>query len=491
MQSFERRHTKLLASVLLIACIPACTVGPDYERPVVTVPDLWQDRAVQGVEHGESTIQTWWETLNEPKLIELLKRAEAANLDLEIAVARIRESRALHRISRSERAPQIDGQANVGAQQLSESAFGSTLGGTTNENVAIGVGLSWELDVFGRIRRSVESSTAQFEATVEDYRDVLVVLMADVGRNYVEAVALQQRIELANHNVQAQADSMQLTRDRFGAGLTSALDVAQAESNLANTEAKIPPLESRLNSVLNRIAVLLGENPGAVHAELLGMTKIPRPPQEIVVGIPADVVRQRPDIRRAERDLASQTARIGVATADLYPRFSLTGFLGLDSGNLGDLFDGDAVTWSVGLPTISRLFDGGRTRGRIQVEEARTDQFLSAYQLTVLIALEEVEDALVSYAKERVRRDRLARAVDASQRSVDLVQTQYRAGLTNFQNVLDSQRSLTDQQDQLAESEGFVIDHLIVLYRALGGGWQPDAENEETYTATIEPATQS
>jgi NodT family efflux transporter outer membrane factor (OMF) lipoprotein len=268
--------------------------------------------------------------------------------------------------------------------------------------------------------------------------------------------------------------------------LTSALDVAQAESNLANTEATIPPLEGQLNAALNRIAVLLGENPGSVHDELLGKTDIPSPPEEVVVGIPADIVRQRPDIRRAERDLASQTARIGVATADLYPRFSITGFLGLDSANIGDLVNGDSVAWSVGLPFFANLFDGGRRRGRIEIEEARTDQLVSIYKLTVLVALEEVEDALVFYAKEKVRRDRLSRAVDASQRSVELVRTQYLAGLTNFQNVLDSERSLTNQQDDLAASEGQVIDYLIILYRALGGGWQLDPANEETYTSSLE-----
>ena len=481
----SRRPAGLMMLLVLLAGVTACTVGPDYQRPESTVPDVWRTRAVEGIGEGQASVQTWWETLDDPLLTDLLKRAEAANLDLEVAVARIRESRAQHRISKSDYYPEIDAQANVGAQELSESSFGP-LGGRTVENYSLGVGLSWEIDVFGRIRRSTESATAAFEASIEDYRDVLVVLLAEVGLNYVDAITLQERIELAKGNVRAQRDSQQLTRDRFGAGLTSALDVAQAESNLANTEAGIPLLESQLNAALNRVAVLLGENPGSVHDELLGRTDIPRPTEEVVAGIPADVVRQRPDIRRAERDLASQTARIGVATADLYPRFSLTGLLGLDSGDVGDLFDGDSVTWSVGLPMIANLFDGGRRRGRVQVEEARTDQLLSIYRQTVLLALEEVEDALVDYAKEKIRRDHLARAVDASQRSVELVRTQYKAGLTDFQNVLDSERSLTDQQDRLAESEGRVIGNLITLYRALGGGWQLDPENEETYTAAFE-----
>lgn len=476
---------RLAFLILLLGAAAACTVGPDYKQPVVSTPDAWQARAVQGVEERESAVQTWWDTLDDPALNGLLKRAQAANLDLEIAVARIAEARALHRIAAGDRYPEILGQGNVGATELSESTFGP-LGGETVENYALGAGLSWEIDVFGRVRRQVESANASFEASVEDYRDVLVVLLAEVGQNYIETVALQKRIELKKANIDSQQESLQLTRDRFDAGLTSALDVAQAESNLANTEAQLPPLETRLNAALNRIAVLLGEDPGSLHEELTRQAPIPSPPDELLVGIPAEVVRQRPDIRRAERDLASQTARIGVATADLYPRFSLTGFLGFDSSSIGDLLDGDSVTWSVGLPFIGNIFDGGRRRGRIEVEKARTEQLLSVYRLTILTALEEVEDALVAYAMERVRRERLARAVDASQRSVDLVRTQYLAGLTNFQNVLDSQRSLTDQEDQLAESEGLVLSNLIALYRALGGGWRPDPENETTYTAALE-----
>jgi len=480
-----RRFTMASTLVVLLVCATACTLGPDYKQPELDVPDVWQSRAVEGVKQGEATIQVWWERLGDPVLIDLLKRAQAANLDLAIAVARIRESRATYGISKSDWYPEVNVEGNAGAQELSESSFGP-LGGKTVENYRVGVGMSWELDIFGRIRRSVESAGASFEATIEDYRDVLVVLLADVGFNYVDALTFQYRVDLAIENAEMQRDSLQLTQDRFNAGLTSALDVAQAESNLANTEAGIPRLESQLNASLNRIAVLLGENPGSVHDLLLGSSRIPRPAVEIVVGIPADVVRQRPDIRRAERELAAATALIGVAKADLYPRFSLTGFLGLDSGEIGDLLDGDSVTWSVGLPFIGNLFDGGRRRGVVEVQWARTEQALSLYELTVLLALEEVENALVNLAKERTRRDRLARAVNASERSVELVRTQYRAGLTDFQNVLDSERSLTAQQDQLAESQGLVINNLILLYRALGGGWQPDPENQETFTAEME-----
>ena len=239
----------------------------------------------------------------------------------------------------------------------------------------------------------------------------------------------------------------------------SALDVAQAQSNLASSKARIPLLETGLTVALNRVAVLLGEVPGELDDELRDELKIPDPPSNVTVGLPGDLLRQRPDVRRAERDLAAQTARVGIAVADLYPRFSLTGFLGLESGDIGDLFDGGSVTWNFGLPFSWNIFDGGRRRGRIDAEWARTEQLLSFYEQTVLLALEEVEFALVSYDREQARGTLLREAVTATERSLALVQTQYRSGLTDFQNVLDTQRSLFSQQDQLAESEGFVIQN--------------------------------
>ena len=477
-----RRLTALCLAALLV--IGGCAVGPDYQEPAIEMPDAWHQELVRGLSAGDAGLDTWWTVLGDPVLVGLIDRAGQGSLELRQAFERIAEAMARRGIAVGEWFPSVDSATLYERSQLSEEVLGP-LGGTPRDLYSTGLGTTWEVDLFGRIRRSVESASASFEASIEDYRDVLVVLLADVGFNYVDAIASQYRVELAKENAEMQRESLQLTEDRFDAGLTSALDVAQAESNLANTEAGIPRLESRLNAALNRVAVLLGENPGSFHDLLHGSTRIPRPPVEIVVGIPADVVRQRPDIRRAERELAANTALIGAAMADLYPRFSLTGFFGLDSGDIGDLLEGDSVAWSVGLPFVGNLFDGGGRRGRVEVERARTDQLLSYYKLTVLIALEEVENALVNLAKERTRRDRLVRAVKASERSVGLVQTQYRTGLTDFQNVLDSERSLTDQQDKLAESQGLVISNLIELYRALGGGWQPDPENLETFTTAV------
>jgi NodT family efflux transporter outer membrane factor (OMF) lipoprotein len=305
----------------------------------------------------------------------------------------------------------------------------------------------------------------------------MVALFAEVAASYVDVRAFQLRIAFAQDNVESQRESLQLTRDRFNAGLTSALDVAQAESNLGETEATIPNLEAALEIALNRLAILLAVPPGTLHEELGEESDVPVPPDTIAVGLPAELLRQRPDIRSAERALAAQTAQIGVATADLYPRFSLAGLLTFDVAGPGD---GSGVSWSIVPGMRWNIFNAGRVRSQIQVEEARTEQLFLAYEQTVLLALEEVENSLVSYAKEQARQQKLTEAVDASQRAVDLVRTQYLAGLTNFQNVLDSQRTLFRLQDALAESEGLLSQDLVFVYQALGGGWAPISADVET-----------
>jgi NodT family efflux transporter outer membrane factor (OMF) lipoprotein len=477
-----------------------CTVGPNYAQPEVeTVPDAWNAAATKGLAEGKSSIQTWWMVFDDSTLTSLIERASTSNLTLREAMWRVEEARALRGVVAGQRAPQvgIDGNAN-----RSEASQNGILGGVVPpEAIAaqnlfdLGVAASWELDLWGRIRRQVEAADAEVAASVEDYRDVLVSLFAEVAANYVNVRALQERMRLAHANVEGQEDTLRLTQDRFDAGLVSALDVAQAESNLANTKSLIPTLEIQLTIALNRLAVLLAMSPGALDDELSGEVPIPHEPDEVTRGLPADLLRQRPDIRSAERRLAAQTARVGVATAELYPQFSLTGFLGLQSTSGGDLFNSDSVTWSVGLPIRWRLFEGGAVRSQIAAEQARTAQLIANYERAVLLALEEVEDAMVSYEKEVSRRTQLGEAVDATQRSLALVLTQYRAGLTDFQNVLDTQRTLLLREDEYAASEGIVITSLVDLYRALGGGWDPDSAQPPVAPVSLEeaiaPATES
>jgi NodT family efflux transporter outer membrane factor (OMF) lipoprotein len=477
----RNRRTAILLLSLAAGFVAGCTtVGPDYEAPVSTVPDVWFETAVAGVAEGDASLQTWWTQLDDPVLVSLIERAGASNLDLREAVARINEARANLGIVSGERLPRVDAAGDASRSQLSDNgALGQVApdGGFKARNLFdLGLDASWEIDVFGRIRRSIESAQASYQASLEDYRDVLVTLFAEVAGNYIGVRETQTRIRFAEANAAAQRATLRLTRERHDAGATSGLDVVQAESNLRNTEAQIPSLKIQLNTYLNTLAVLLGEYPGALDEELSSEAPMPLPPPELMISIPADLLRQRPDIRSRERSLAAQTARIGVATADLYPRFSLSGFFAVSAREVGDLFGGDSVTWGISLPIRWQLFDRGRIRSAIDLEQARTDQALALYERTVLQAFAEVENSLVAYSLERTRRDSLAAATDATQRAVELVSIQYQEGLADFQNVLDMERSLSSQQDQLAVSEGNILQDLIFLYRALGGGWDPNQE---------------
>jgi NodT family efflux transporter outer membrane factor (OMF) lipoprotein len=473
-------------------------VGPDYEPPAFEqeVPDAWKSAAAEEIEAPASPLEAWWTTLNDPKLVELIHEARRSNLSLQVAAARVGEARAQLGIATGRYYPDIVLDGTYSRIDPSENSTQLPLPGAadTFDLYNLGVGFGWEIDVFGRLRRSAESARAGLEASIEDYRDVMVVLMADVAANYVEIRTLQQRIQYGSANVEAQASSLQLTRDRFDAGLTSLTDVTQAEYNLANSQAAIPRLEARLAAATNRLAVLLGKPPGAVDDLLTQAAAIPDPKEEVTLGIPADLLRRRPDIRAAERQLASQTALIGVAKADLYPTFSLAGILALESIDSSDLFDSGSTTWSLVPGLRWNIFSAGKIRNNIRVQEARTQQLLASYEQSVLFALDEVESTMVAYEREKVRRDRLAEAVDASERTVELVRTQYMSGLTNFLNLLDAQRTLASQQDSFAESEGQVVQNLIALNRALGGGWEPPdpdstpKEAAEEITSTTESA---
>jgi len=477
----HRSHFTRLLLGLVVGGLAACKVGPDYVEPITPVPDVWTDQVTAEMADSTPPIEEWWAALNDTVLTELIRRAEIANKDLGIAVARVKETRALRGIAKGGLLPDIVLSGTYSRVMISENSpqgqilVGAGIPVTSNGVWNTGLGLSWEIDLFGRIRRTIEAATAFMEASIEDYRDVLVTVYAEVAFNYVDVRSFQARIAFARANAEGQRGSLVLTRNRFAAGLTSALDVAQAESNLGNTEARIPSLEIGLIAAENRLAVLLGEHPGALKRLLADSVGIPVAAQDITAGVPADLLRRRPDIRRAERELAAQTAIVGVATADLYPSFSLTGFIELEAIDFSNLFSGSSVGWGI-IPGFTwAIFAGGKIRNRIKAEEARTEQALVFYEQTVLLALEDVQTALVAYDREQVRRDRLQEAVTATVRSVELVRIQYISGLTNFQNYLDAQRSLFDQQDQFASSQGQVVKNLIDLNRALGGGWALDS----------------
>ena len=468
-----RRVTRpLVASLaLLLLLLAGCaTVGPDYVPPEVSASAKWTAELEGGLNAEQIDPQTlahWWPTLNDPILSNLIERAVAGNLDLKEAQARVREARARRGISQADRFPTIEATGSASRKRSSE----ETGSGETRELYAAGFDASWELDLFGGIRRSVEAAEAELQASEEDLRDVLVTLLAEVALNYIEVRSFKTRLSIAEANLDAQEETHNLTQWRFQAGLTTQLDVEQAKSNLEQTRSHIPTLETGLEQAGNRLAVLLGEQPGFLKEALAEPKTIPVGALEVAVGVPADVLRRRPDVRKAERQLAAQTAQVGVATADLYPKFSLIGSIGLEALSLANLFSSAARTSAIGSNIGWTIFDTGRIRQNIKVQTALQEQALFQYEAAVLAALEEVENTLVAYADQQVRRRSLVEASQAARRAAALAQTQYSSGLIDFQVVLDAQRSLLSLQDQLASSDAEVTSNLITLYKALGGGW--------------------
>jgi len=469
-------HARLEIGSILCLCLAlvflggCAAVGPDYVPPEKEVSSRWHTPLKGGLA-GESTDQEalsqWWRTLDDPVLARLMEEAVTGNLDLKEARARVREARAKRGIEDAGLFPYVDASGKMTRSQGSE----ETGAGTRRTLYAAGFDAGWEVDIFGGIRRSVEAADADLQASQASLRDVLVTLTAEVGLNYVEMRAYQTRLAVAEANLKAQEETHQLTQWRFQAGLSDALSVEQARYNLENTRSQVPTLRSGLEASLNRIAVLLGKEPGELHKELASSAPIPVTPMQVAVGIPAECIRRRPDIRQAERELAGQTARIGVATAELYPKFSLLGSIGLEALSLGGFASSDGLTYSFG-PTFSwRIFDAGAIRQNIEVQTALQEQALVRYESAILFALEEVENSLKAYAEEQNRRAALQQASEAAQQAVKLAQNKYEAGIIDFNEVLDAQRSQLSFEDQLAQSEGTVTTHLITLYKALGGGW--------------------
>ena len=458
---------------MLLTLLAGCrAAGPDYEKPQITPPPEWHAELGDGLKTAEisdETLAHWWTTLGDPTLESLMDRAVRGNLDLRRAIAVVREARAERGIANADRFPTLTGSGLAAFQRGSDRMGHAANGGL----FSIGFDAGWEVDVFGQIKRSIEAAEASLQATEETLRDTLVSLLAEVALNYVEIRQYQKQLSVAESNLAVQEDVYNLANRRFEAGLTTRVDVEQAAYSVASTRSVIPTLRIQLEQAENRLAVLLGEAPGALSDELKKVEPIPVGPVEVAIGIPADTLRRRPDVRRAERILAAQTAEIGVATAAKYPQFALTGSIGYELITKGNPLSLGNLIGTIAGSAFQTIFDAGRIRQQIEVQNARQEQALVDYQSAILGALQEVEDALVAYVDEQVRRKSLVEATSAAQRALDLVRTNYAAGLVDFQPVLDSQRSLLSLQDQLARSDGAVTSDLIRLYKALGGGWTP------------------
>jgi NodT family efflux transporter outer membrane factor (OMF) lipoprotein len=455
----ERIIIILLLMLTLSGCI---TVGPDYVSPDISAPEEWSAGLTAGHDDAEP-LEKWWSTLNDPVLTSLIERSLSSNLGVREAKSRVREARARRGISSAGLFPTVDASGSARRSSGTE--------GTERDLYSIGFDAGWELDLFGGVRRSVEAAGADLEASEEELHDVLVSLLAEVSLNYVEVRLFQTWLAIAKSNLAAQTETYQIAGWRNEAGLVSVLDVEEATYNLERTRAQIPSLQSGLQQAMNRIAVLLGENPGTLNAELSEEVAIPVAPLEIAVGLPADLLRRRPDVRQAERRLAAQTARVGAATAGLYPQFTLSGSIGLEALDINDLFNYGNRTYGIGPGFKWNIFDAGSIRKNIEVQNALQEQALIQYETAVLEALHDVENALIAYASEQLRRRSLLKGSNAAGRAVKLAKDQYASGLIDLQVLLIAQRSLLSLQEQLATSDAEITSNLIRLYKALGGGW--------------------
>jgi NodT family efflux transporter outer membrane factor (OMF) lipoprotein len=461
-----------LAGTVLLA---GCAVGPNYRTPQTPALDQWHYQPAAGirVEGADApSLAAWWQSFDDPVLSGLVELAIAQNKTIQQARARVLESRARRNAAASPLFPSINGSAGATRTEADARSIDPNSGVSQNnvEVYTTGLDASWELDIFGGKRRALEAANANLAASEADLRDALVTLLGDVALNYTSLRASQSRLAFAQRNLEAQAELLDITRWRAEAGLATALDLEQAQSSYDQTRAQIPSLESAAAQAMNRLAVLTGQVPGALAERLAEPRPVPVAPAEIVVGVPADIVRRRPDIRAAERRLAAQTAQVGVATAALYPSLSLSGSIGLQSPTASDLFDGSR-TERLGVSLRLPIFQGGALYQNLRAQNAALDQALATYELTVLSAFEEVENALLGWINEQRRREALLQAVDSARRARELAVTQYNSGLVDFQTVLTADRQLISLEDSLALSDGELTSNLIRLYKALGGGW--------------------
>ncbi|MCL2457979.1 MAG: efflux transporter outer membrane subunit [Desulfobulbus sp.] len=481
------RLSLLLALGIAILAPAACTpVGPDYHPPQPSMPTQW-DQGAGTVDSGHAETYThWWSLFHDPLLDDLVRRAVAANPDLKIAETRIREARAMHLQAASGMSPSVDaGASYTGSHESKDLADGSK----TKDLFQAQFDVNWEIDVFGSVRRQVEAAEANLAATIEDQRAVLVSLTAEVALNYVALRTYQQQLAIAQENSRSQEQTVDLVRNKFRLGLGSELEVAQAETLLAQTKAEIPAFESGAAQAMHQLALLLGQQPQALKEELTPTGATPPVPPLLPLALPSELLRQRPDIRSAERQLAAATANVGVATADLFPRFSLSALIGLQNSSLTNLVSSSSYFWSAG-PTVNwPLFDGGRRRAAVEASEAQRQRAELTYEKTVLTALAETENALVALSRERDAYEMLKTAVDSSQRAASIARGLYTAGLTPFLNVLQSETALYQSQDKQAQSGQRLAINMIALYKALGGGWRlsPAAGSSPSSGADAKP----
>jgi NodT family efflux transporter outer membrane factor (OMF) lipoprotein len=493
--------------------LTGCTVGPDFKAPSVWSPTSWftshnEKPPAKDESHPvpEPLDAAWWSEFHDPELSSLEQRVAASNLDLRTAGFRLAESRSQRSIATADQFPSINGNASYTREKASNRGVFSALGGSdTSANgagqgtVANGAGsslgaggvqtstvngippfdlfqygfdASWEVDLWGRVRRSVESANASVQASAEDRRNVLLSVLAEVARDYIQLRGTQREIEITQDNLRTDQQALNLANDRYKGGLGTELDVANAASQVAAATAQLPQLEQQEAQAINRLSYLIGETPGALRNELVAHKPIPPVPPVVPIGFPSELARRRPDIRQAEAQLHAATADIGVAVASFYPSVTLSGSLGIQALQFKDLATWDARQYALGPSLTIPIFQGGRLKAQLELRKQQQQEAAVNYERTVLQAWHDVDNAMIAYQDEQRRRDQLATAVQANQRALTLARDQYTSGVTDFLNVLDAERSLLTAQQQYAQSTTNVSTDLVALYKALGGGWE-------------------
>ncbi|MGA2332961.1 MAG: efflux transporter outer membrane subunit [Syntrophales bacterium] len=472
-RSDQRRCLSVLVAALTVLMVSGCMVGPDYRTPQLAVPGEWvgvekTPTAHQSVATAQpADLTQWWRQFNDPLLTSLVEEAIKTNLDLQIAEARLRQARAARGVAVAGLWPSVT--ASGGYQRIHSAA-------TTPDNVnqqdlyQAGLDAVWELDIFGGQRRSVESADANIQAAIESIRDVQVSVTAEVALNYMQLRGYQREIAIAQNNLKAQKHTAEITHKLLNVGFASALDAANADSNVATTESQIPVFESAAQQSIYALSVLLARLPAELLKQLSPMGNLPSVPTQVPAGLPSDMLRRRPDIRASEALLHASTAQIGVAIADFFPTFSLTGTMNWNSNLLRTWWTDASRSYSFGPAVTWPIFQGGAIASNVHLQEALRDQAFITYQKTVLAAFQDVENALIAFAKEQQHRKALTDAVAANRKAVDLSLQLYTEGQIDFLNVLNAQRSLYASEDALVQSERSIATDLIALYKALGGG---------------------
>jgi outer membrane protein, multidrug efflux system len=492
MHTHPRRALPLAAGAVfaLLVCF-GCKVGPDYHAPHVETPESFTSTTTPATNYPSTEPTTrqsvidsqqapwvdWWTKFDDPQLNSLVSRALGANHELAVARARVQEARAMERITKSGLYPTVDLSAAVLKNRGSAAGFGFPYGipGEDSNLFQIGFDATYEIDLFGGIRRSIEAAGALADATVNERRAVHVTLLGEVARNYIALRALQRRLDVARANLADQRQTLDVVQRRFKNGLVRNFDLVRATAEVAATESSIPPLQAGIRQAMYGLAVLLGEQPAALEKELTAAAPIPPAPPKVPVGMPSELLRRRPDVMRAERLLAAATAQQGVATAEFFPHLILGGTAGVQSRQFSELFsqhDPSSGFYAAGPAARWTIFDGGRRRANLDVSKARVAAALATYEGTVLAALRDVESSLTAYSHDQARRESLAALTAQNREAVRIAQREYENGLIDLLDLLEVQRNLYASQDALAQSDQAVASDLVALYKALGGGWE-------------------